>query len=176
MTSQVTNAPLERDIVNRERAAKTYNVSSFFISKLIADMPSFVFPFYFVVVCYNLALFKQNPSSFFEFSSIVVLNYWVCGGWALILAMATGSQAIAQALQLPLMLIFILFSGFYANTSLIPVWLRWLQWISPMRYTYSALVLNQFSGLNFTCSEPIGCIPNGEVREREREREKKTDC
>lgn len=69
------------------------------------------------------------------------------------------------------MLIFILFSGFYANTSLIPVWLRWLQWISPMRYTYSALVLNQFTGLNFTCSgaEPTGCIPNGAVGGRKEE-------
>jgi len=62
------------------------------------------------------------------------------------------------------MLIFILFSGFYANNSLIPAALNWIQWISPIRWIFSAMISIQFSGITFECNNgPLNCIPDGDA-------------
>ena len=65
---------------------------------------------------------------------------------------------------MPVMLIFILFSGFYANTSVIPAALNWIQWISPIRWMFAALLQIQFSGLVFECNlGPTACVQTGEA-------------
>jgi hypothetical protein len=62
------------------------------------------------------------------------------------------------------MLIFILFSGFYANNSLIPAALNWIQWISPPRWLFASMITIQFSGITFECNTgPRNCIPNGDA-------------
>ena len=33
----------------------------------------------------------------------------------------------------------ILFGGFFVNLTTVPVWLRWLQWVSPIRYGMEAM-------------------------------------
>ncbi len=38
------------------------------------------------------------------------------------------------------------FSGFLANLDTIPVFLRWIQYVSPMRYGYIAVAKNEFAG------------------------------
>lgn len=73
---------------------------------------------------------------------------------------------VAQATAMPIALIFVLFSGFYANTDLIPVWLNWISWINPLRWSFAACVKVDFVGVNFICpnvTSTTGCIPNGEA-------------
>lgn len=51
---------------------------------------------------------------------------------------AQRSTSMAPALLLPLMM----FSGLYNQIGSIPVWIRWMQYISPFRYGLQALLLN----------------------------------
>lgn len=63
---------------------------------------------------------------------------------------------------MPISLIFILFSGFYANNKVIPDALNWIQWISPIRWLFSGVITVQFKGLKFECN--LGedqCVPTG---------------
>jgi ABC-type multidrug transport system permease subunit len=39
---------------------------------------------------------------------------------------------------------FVLFSGFYANSSTFMEWIGWIQYISPMKYSFEALVWNEY--------------------------------
>ena len=39
---------------------------------------------------------------------------------------------------------FVLFSGFYANSSTFMSWIGWIQYISPMKYSFEALVWNEY--------------------------------
>ena len=48
------------------------------------------------------------------------------------------ASAMAPAFLLPLMI----FSGLYNQLNSIPVWIRWMQYISPFRYGLHALLLN----------------------------------
>ena len=51
------------------------------------------------------------------------------------------SIAVTPMLIIP----FMLFGGFYLNREDYPVWLGWLEWISPFKYALEALVHNEFS-------------------------------
>jgi ABC-type multidrug transport system permease subunit len=42
------------------------------------------------------------------------------------------------------MLPFILFGGFFVNLGDVYVWLRWIQYLSPIRYSTEALLRNEF--------------------------------
>lgn len=53
-------------------------------------------------------------------------------------------------------IIFMLFGGLFANASLIPNFLAWIRWISPIRYAYTAVLQNEFIGTQFDC--PAGQV------------------
>lgn len=47
-----------------------------------------------------------------------------------------------------------------------PPYFWWIQWISPMKYGFTGLAINEFSGpLTINCTPQQGCAPgyNGEV-------------
>lgn len=44
----------------------------------------------------------------------------------------------------------ILFSGFYVNSDSVRDWIKWLEYISPIRYVLEALVYNEFQGTKYT--------------------------
>jgi ABC-type multidrug transport system permease subunit len=53
---------------------------------------------------------------------------------------AARASSLAPALLLPLMM----FSGLYNKLDSIPVWIRWLQYISPFRYGLHSVLLNEY--------------------------------
>jgi ABC-type multidrug transport system permease subunit len=64
---------------------------------------------------------------------------------------------------LPLML----FSGFYKNRKDLPVWIGWIEYLSPIKYSFVSLATNEYQGttapislLNFDTSmwESIGIL------------------
>ena len=56
---------------------------------------------------------------------------------------------------LPLMV----FSGFFVNSGSIPPYFWWIQWISPMKYGFTAVAINEFSGLAIHCTPEQSCAP-----------------
>ena len=40
----------------------------------------------------------------------------------------------------------LLFSGYFVNLDSVYVWLRWLQYLSPVRYSLEMLLRNEFDG------------------------------
>ena len=55
---------------------------------------------------------------------------------------AKRASALTPVLLLPLMM----FSGLYNKLDSIPVWISWLQYISPFRYGLHSALLNEFNG------------------------------
>jgi len=48
-------------------------------------------------------------------------------------------SALTPAILMP----FVLFSGFFKNTGNLSDWISWIQYISPVKYTFSAYVHNE---------------------------------
>jgi len=51
---------------------------------------------------------------------------------------------------------------FLANLDDLGPWISWIQYISPLRYSFEALVRNEFEGRKLCTEQPQGCDPIAE--------------
>jgi len=156
--------PQEKFIVNRERSSKAYSLSPFFLSRVVADLPMLFFPWLMCTIVYFLAAFKMDVGAYFETAIMCMLAYETAASFGLLVGAFAPSLLVAQAMAMPIMLIFILFSGFYANNAIIPAALNWIQWISPIRWLFAAIINIQLGGVVFECNTgPQNCVPTGDA-------------
>eukprot|EP00179_Madagascaria_erythrocladioides_P005013 CAMPEP_0198325860 /NCGR_PEP_ID=MMETSP1450-20131203/13505_1 /TAXON_ID=753684 ORGANISM="Madagascaria erythrocladiodes, Strain CCMP3234" /NCGR_SAMPLE_ID=MMETSP1450 /ASSEMBLY_ACC=CAM_ASM_001115 /LENGTH=1449 /DNA_ID=CAMNT_0044029785 /DNA_START=79 /DNA_END=4428 /DNA_ORIENTATION=+ len=71
------------------------------------------------------------------------------------------SVEVATAVVGMTIILFINFAGFLIPRPEIPGYFIWVYWISPLRYSNDALIVNEFRGLEFSCDEtqlvpPVG--------------------
>jgi hypothetical protein len=71
-------------------------------------------------------------------------------------------MVIATIISPIITVLFLMFGGFYINIDNIPIYYKWIYYISFFRYSYEALLANEFRGLQFACNNS-SCIPTGEV-------------
>ena len=75
------------------------------------------------------------------------------------------TTTIGNAIGPPILLVFIIFGGFYINTKSLPYGSGWVKYISPMYWAFQALIINEFTGEEFTCPVtpyPAKCETQGE--------------
>eukprot|EP00331_Platyophrya_macrostoma_P006837 CAMPEP_0176428008 /NCGR_PEP_ID=MMETSP0127-20121128/12909_1 /TAXON_ID=938130 /ORGANISM="Platyophrya macrostoma, Strain WH" /LENGTH=556 /DNA_ID=CAMNT_0017809639 /DNA_START=239 /DNA_END=1909 /DNA_ORIENTATION=- len=139
--------PSEREVFLRETGSNMYGVSAYFFGRSSTEIPFLtLIPFCFSCIIYWIIGFNNyNPGKFFIFAAILVLQS--LGGNALgILAGSVFSDpkvamAVAPLFMLPMMI----FAGFYLNSDNMPVYVGWIQWISPFKYALEALVWNEYT-------------------------------
>lgn len=86
-------------------------------------------------------------------AEIVVINIFICfllgfsGNSVGLMAGSMFKDVRTASGMLPMVLMpLVLFSGFYANQSQLMSWIGWLQYISPMKYAFEALMRNEYTG------------------------------
>lgn len=75
------------------------------------------------------------------------------------------SVEAASAMGTPLVIIGILFGGFYISIDSLPIVANWIPYFSFIRWAFEALCINEFQGLEFDCvglADPRGCILTGD--------------
>lgn len=156
----------ERDVFNRERAAGVYSTSAYFVAKNITDFPfQLVMPILFSLVTYWMCGFQDSVEAFGIFMLVVCLFSTVAASLYLAIGTLSPNAVIATILSPITTVLFLMFGGFYINIDNIPVYYKWLYYVSYFRYAYEVLVTNELEGLKFTCQDgdPV-CIPTGEVQ------------
>jgi hypothetical protein len=70
----------------------------------------------------------------------------------------------ATAVGVPILILGILFGGFYISIDSLPIVANWVPYITIFRWAYQAMCINEFSGLRFDCdaASPSQCILTGE--------------
>lgn len=61
-----------------------------------------------------------------------------------VIGVASPNTTVASILIAMMMVLFFQFAGFLINADKIPVWWIWLHYWSFFRYSYSALMINEF--------------------------------
>ncbi|SAM84088.1 related to ATP-binding cassette, sub-family G, member 2 [Ustilago bromivora] len=144
--------PLQRDVMLRERSAGTYRISSFYLSKIIIEVPNQVIQrIIFYAVVYWMVGLRQTAGAFFIWLAINVLQVGTAIGLGLVIGCGAQSIELANVFAPVINVIFLLFGGNLLPLSSIPPWFIWLHWISPITYTYSALAQNEFRNIQFSC-------------------------
>eukprot|EP00879_Flechtneria_rotunda_P000702 GHRR01000820.1.p1 GENE.GHRR01000820.1~~GHRR01000820.1.p1 ORF type:complete len:943 (+),score=354.31 GHRR01000820.1:2184-5012(+) len=146
----------ESAAASREMQRKYYSPLAYALTKLVLDglllraLPALLFgiPFYY--------LMGLNPAAVHVVVFLFVLMGLTAAVGALALAFASALDSPGKTILVMnlVLLLGVLFGGFLANKASIPVWLRWISWLSVFRYAWEALVINELAGLDLFLSAP----------------------
>ncbi|EAR86576.2 ABC-2 family transporter protein (macronuclear) [Tetrahymena thermophila SB210] len=170
----VLTFPQEKQTYLREENSKLYSVGPYFIGKYIVDiLPSAFFPaLSSIIVYWMIGLNTDNPGKVLFLIFVCAIQGitglglgYLCG---CIFQNAQVSIAVTPMLLIP----FMLFGGYYKNQGDYASWIGWIQYLSPFKYSFSAVAQNEYSyegqgypqnpihQLNFDLSmwESVGCL------------------
>jgi len=144
----------EKSVFIREYGAGLYRLPAYFISRNIVEIPfKIIFCLIGMTIIYFMIGYQEIAGKYFIMVLVGIVQEFA--GTALGIFMASLFEDIAVALAVTPMALMplMIFSGFFVNSSTIPVFLNWIKWLSPMKYAFVALVKNEFSGLKLDCTD-----------------------
>lgn len=141
--------PFERPLFLREYSTGTYSATSYFLSKLVLELPLTLFQ---SILQYLFAYFMCDFQGSFAY---LVLAGWGLGAASASVAVLLGCclndvrdvQEMAPLLFIPQFL----FSGFFVRTASIPVFLRWAQYLCSVKYSVNLILITEFDASNPSC-------------------------
>ena len=141
--------PFERPLFMREYSTGTYGPISYFISKIVTELP---LSFLQTVVQYIIVYFMVGMQGSWI--------YLVLASWGLGLASSSAALVLGAAVPnvkdvtelAPLLFVpQLLFAGFFIRTAQIPVWIRWSQYLCGIKYAMNLVLLTEFDSTNKSC-------------------------
>nr|KYP67437.1 ABC transporter G family member 18 [Cajanus cajan] len=133
---------MERFIFIRETSHNAYRASSYVISSLIVYLPFFaVQGLTFAAITKLMLHLNSNLLMFWLilYASLITTNAYVMLVSALVPSYITGYAVVIATTAL-----FFLTCGFFLKQSQIPIYWRWLHYISAIKYPFEALLTNEF--------------------------------
>lgn len=144
----------QRPIVEKHDRYALYHPSAEAVASMLCDMPYKVFnAIVFNLVLYFMANLRREPGAFF---------FYLLISFATVLAMsmmfrtiASMSRSLSQAMvpAAAIILILIIFTGFVIPLDYMLPWCRWLNYIDILAYSFESLLINEFAGQRYTCTE-----------------------
>lgn len=140
--------PDERPVFLREVNNNMYRCSPYFWAKVISELPfSIITPTIFgCIVYYSVGLFPP-VENFLIFLVTLILAYNASSGYSLIISASFSDKQLAVTLTPVLIIPFMLFAGFFVAASQIKWYLKEFEYLSIFKYSYQALMHNQFDEL-----------------------------
>lgn len=148
--------PAERPIFNRERASGHYGVLSYYLALTAANLPlQLLFVTLNATVCYWMVGLRPDFGAYIVFVLVCLICTLCVQGATLVFSALSPSADIANVFMGLVMLIFMSFAGYFLSIPNIPVFFKPFEYISPYKYAYRALLVNDFTGITFNCTTAI---------------------
>jgi len=124
---------------------KFYRTATYYISQVISTAPVALVEAFLLSVLSFFAVGMNNHRGwgflyFWLQSSLISLNGTSV---ARMLAYGLPTESVAQTLGPAFLLLFILATGYSPQYKQLPLWLRWVAWLSPCAYTYEGVIVNE---------------------------------
>ncbi|KAI6361803.1 ZEB2-regulated ABC transporter 1 [Pyricularia grisea] len=146
----------QRPIVEKHDRYALYHPSAEAVASMLCDMPYKVCnAIVFNLVLYFMANLRREAGAFF---------FYLLISFATVLAMsmmfrtiASMSRSLSQAMvpAATIILVLIIFTGFVIPLDYMLGWCRWLNYIDVLAYSFESLLINEFAGQNYTCTEYV---------------------
>jgi len=150
--------PAERPVFLREYSTNHYGVASYFLSRLTMEATlTFMQIVWLSLLTYFMIGFQI---AFYWYFLVTYALAMASTALAVTLGSAVDDPKLA-AEMLPLLFVpQMLFAGFFVATDLIPVWLRWAQYLCSLTYALRLMVLEEFT----SCTEPGASNCQGTIK------------
>lgn len=146
--SALSTFNIEHTIIRRELDTGAYRLISYYLAKIIAEIPYLMIrPTLFLIIFYFMTGWSRTAESFIYAYSIIMANSFTSNAIGLVIAINSRDDEQAGNIIDNLLIITSMVAGFWARA--IPVWISWIQYISPMAYSYQGLMLNEFTNKEY---------------------------
>ncbi|XP_017768632.1 PREDICTED: ATP-binding cassette sub-family G member 4 [Nicrophorus vespilloides] len=156
MTITILSFPLEMPVLLKENFNRWYSLRSYYLAITCSDMPfQTIFCVIYVTIVYFMTSQPMEYSRFGMFLGACLLVSFVAQSVGLVVGAAMNVQNgvfLAPVMSVP----FLLFSGFFVSFDAIPIYLRWITYLSYIRYGFegTALATYSFDRPKLKCSVP----------------------
>ncbi|ERF69401.1 hypothetical protein EPUS_05946 [Endocarpon pusillum Z07020] len=142
-----------RPIVERHFQLAMYRPSTEAIGSMLCDIPNkvlltacFNIPFYF------LANMRRTPAAFFTFYLFAFTS--LLTGSMLYRTIGAMSRTLCASIApgADFILMLVIYTGFVLPIPSMHPWFGWFGYINPVGYAFESLMINEFSGRQFTCA------------------------
>eukprot|EP00347_Sterkiella_histriomuscorum_P019137 403342807 len=135
----------DRRVFLKEAAQNTYDLFPYYLAKLLIELPFLLFQsFTTTLIVYFAIGLSLNFTDFIAFFfSLSCLIYCAASYGQIIGCIFTRPETASQVapqLIVPLNIV----GGFYTNVKLLPIYIKWLQYLSPIRYGLESILQIQF--------------------------------
>ncbi|KAJ4004962.1 hypothetical protein NW752_011476 [Fusarium irregulare] len=145
---------------DRENSEGCVDALPFVLSRRIARMitEDVAAPFLFSVIFYFMAGFERDVERFFIFFAITLLNQYIAVTCAMVCVATVRHFAGASVIANLIFTLQSMACGMFINVNSLPVYVRWLKWLTYTFYVFSAYCGNEFEGSFYDC--PVSNDPS----------------
>ncbi|KAF4450554.1 hypothetical protein F53441_6334 [Fusarium austroafricanum] len=138
---------------DRENSEGCVDALPFVLSRRIARMitEDVAAPFLFSVIFYFMADFDRDVERFFTFFAITLLNQYIAVTCAMTCVATVRHFAGASVIANLVFTLQSMACGMFINVNSLPVYVRWLKWLTYTFYVFSAYCGNEFQGNFYDC-------------------------
>ena len=146
----------ERTIILKERAAGSYRLSAYYLSKSAAELPiRLALPCLFLIISYPMVSLSPYPATFFKLCGVQLLAALAGEAIGVFIGTSTMDYEKAMTVATVVSLALMLTGGYFIQN--LPSFLGWVRYLSPFKYSYHACIQLGFD-------REIPCV-DGEVLE-----------
>jgi len=151
LSSVLLTFPVERALFLKEQGSNMYSVSAYFYGKSMTELPTLiVFPFVYSCIVYWIIGFNNySPAKFFIFAAFMILQSTAGNAVGLLAGCMFSDPRVAAGIAPMAIMPLMIFAGYYINSSQMPIWLAWIQYISPFFYCLQGTLQNEFNDSPF---------------------------
>lgn len=153
----------DKAVFMREHGALLYDLVPYFLSKVIAEIPMVVIGSTLaVLIIYWMVGFQNDPGAVVHFLFSSILMSYGAAAFSSMVSTACSTLPIALSIVPVTLMPLVIFSGYFVNTSTIPVYFDWIKYLSSVKYAFDIMVITEFSGLEFAADDDEGDPISGE--------------
>jgi ABC-type multidrug transport system ATPase subunit len=150
---EVFRLSVEMKVFDRERKDGSIGVTAFLLSQrtsrlFLEDLPMTLI---YSAIFYFMVGFDPNARQFFIFFAFSFMTHYAAVAFAAVCIGIARNFGIASLISSGSFFFQSFTCGFLIQTDQIPVYVRWLKWISYMFYVFSGLCTNEFAGHFYAC-------------------------
>lgn len=159
--SELGTVMLGRGIINKHRAYTFHRPSALWVGQIGVDMAfATVQILIFSIIVYFMCGLVLNAGAFFTFVLLIVVGYLSMTLFFRTVACMCPDFDYAIKFAATIITLFVLTSGYLIQSQSEQVWLRWIYYINALGLGFSALMENEFSRINLTCTDGY-LVPSG---------------
>lgn len=158
--TEINTLYFKRPIIEKHASYRFYHPFSEALAGVVSDIPiKLISGVIFNTTLYFLGGLRYEPGPFFVFFLFTFMAV-LCMS-QIFRAIAAASRTISQALAVAgvVLLAVVIYTGFVIPRPNMHPWFGWIFWINPLAYAYESLIVNEFHGREFPCSNVIPRYP-----------------